>query len=171
MKTERDPWLTQFDERRKERELADRSFEFLGETLTHKATIAPEVGLKLGAFQRQQLAYTAAQEERAKKGEDREPMGVTDEELLELCEWTIRSCLEPESLPAWERIRAPEFPHPMDWSEIYYFATYIQAKAAGVFPTVAPTGSSDGQSNGASSSKAGSRSPVAKPRRARSKVS
>ena len=147
-----DPWLTQFEERRKERDQEDRTFDFLGERLTHKAQVAPEVGFRLGAFQRKQIAYTAEQEERAARGEDREPMGVTDEEFLELCEWTIRSCLEPDSIAAWERIRDPNHPDPMTLLEIYGFATYVQAKAAGVFPTVEPTGSSAGPANGKTSS-------------------
>ena len=103
-----DPWLVQFEERRKEREREDRSFEFLGETLVHKAMIAPEVGFRLGGFQRRQLAYSKAQEERQERGEEPEPIGVTDEEFLDLCEWTIRSCLEPESLEAWEATKAAE---------------------------------------------------------------
>ena len=165
--TQRDPWLTQFDQRREEREKEDRSFEFLGETLTHKASIAPEVGMRLGAFQRRGQEHERVQQERIARGEEREPLDVDDDKFLELCEWTIRSCLEPESIEAWERIRAPEFPHPMNWNEIYLFATYIQAKASGVFPTDAPTSSSDGQSSSASTSKAGSRSPAVRTRKPR----
>ena len=165
--TQPDPWLVQFEERRKEREAADRSFEFLGETLTHKAMVAPEGGFRLGGFQRRQLAYSKEQEARQARGEDTEPMGVTDEEFLDLCEWTIRSCLEPESLEAWERIRDPASPEPLSLLEIYGFATYIQAKASGVFPTDAPTGSSAGRSNGVSSSTGVS--PSAAPKRRPSK--
>lgn len=160
-----DPWLQQFEQRRAEREQADRSFTFLGETLTHKAAVAPEVGFRLGEFQRRQLAYQLAQEEKIAKGEEPDELGVSNEELLDLCEWTIRSCLEPESIPGWERVRDPKFPQPMSLLEIYGFATYIQAKASGVFPTGAPTGSSDGRQNGGSSSKAVSRSPAVRPRR------
>ena len=162
-----DPWLVQFEERRKELEHADRSFEFLGETLVHKAMVAPEVGFRLGAFQRKQLAYSKEQTEKVDRGETPDPMGVTDEEFLELCEWTIRSCLEPESIEGWERLRSPDAREPLSLIEIYGFATYVQAKAAGVFPTVAPTSSSDGRSNGGSSSKGASPSRVKQPRRSR----
>lgn len=163
-----DPWLQQFEARRLERDQADRSFTFLDETLTHKAAVAPEVGFRLGEFQRKQLAYQKAQEEKLLAGEEPDELGVSNEELLDLCEWTIRSCLEPGSVEAWERIRDPAYPNPMSLLEIYGFATYIQARASGVFPTGEPTGSSDGQSNGGRSSKAASRSPAApSPRRSK----
>ena len=38
---DQEPWLEQFEARRKEREEADRSFTLLGETLVVKANVAP----------------------------------------------------------------------------------------------------------------------------------
>jgi hypothetical protein len=162
-----DPWLIQFEALRKEREEADRSFKILGETLTVKASVAPEIGFRLGEFQAKLVAYQAADKERETRGEPPSEMGVTNAEFVELSEWTIRSCLEPDSVAAWERLRAPDAKDPLTLLDIYAVATYVQARASGL-PTVGPADSSAGPQTNGTSSTAASPSPAAPRRRSRS---
>lgn len=157
-----DPWIQQFEARRKERLKADRSFTVLGETLTAKASVAPEIGLRIGEFQARVAVYTVAAQEAQVKGKPIPDLGVSDIEMLDLSEATIRACLEPSSIKAWERLRDPNRPEPMTLMDIYGFATYVLAKATGL-PTDALADSSTGparngrSSTAASSSRAGTR--------------
>jgi hypothetical protein len=149
-----DPWLEQFQVRRAEREKVDRAFTLLGETLTVKPSVAPEVGLRLGRFQ---IAMAAFVEDYQKAEAAKAPLpassGYTDEEMLALSESVIVDCLTADSLPAWERLRRPDAAEPLTLIEIYGLATYVAARAAGL-PTGGPSASSDGQPNGNTSSKA-----------------
>ncbi len=159
--TQQDPWLAQFEERRKEREQADRSFTVLGEELVVKASVAPEVGLRLAKFQVAMAKYVADfQEAQAKQKPPPTDSGYTDEDMLELSESVIVDCLTPESLEAWQRLRDPARPEPLALLEIYGLAGYVLARASG-FPTGGPSASSDGQRNGKSSSQAKSPSRAA----------
>lgn len=162
-----DPWLTQFEARMAEREQEDRSFLLLGERLVYRASVAPEVGIRLGEFQRASIAYARDVQARKDAGEPSPEATITDQEMLELGEWIIRSCLEPGSVEAWERIRSPDAARQLTLIDIYELAMYVQAKAAGTLPTVAPIGSPDGRRIGEPSSKGASRSPAIKPRAAR----
>lgn len=166
--SERDPWLTQFEARLEEREREDRSFPLLGETLVYKASVAPEVGLRLGAFQRESIAYARAVQAAQQAGEAAPEVTVSDQEMLDLGEWVVRSCLEPESVGAWERIRSPDAARQLSLIDIYELAMYLQAKAAGSLPTVAPIGSQDGRRIGGASSTDVLPSPARRPRRSRS---
>jgi hypothetical protein len=151
---QKDPWLENWEARRKERESADRSFEVLGETLVAKASVAPEIGLRLAEFQSRIAVYVPLAQEAQEKGKPLPDLGVSDEELLALSEATIRACLEPASHEAWARLRDPERADPMSLMDIYGFATYVLSKATAL-PTGAPAGSSSGQaSNGRSSTAA-----------------
>ncbi len=149
-----DPWLAQFEARRAEREKADRTFTLLGETLTVKPSVAPEVGLRLGKFQIAVAAFVEAyQKAEAEKTAPPEGSGYTDEEMLALSESVIADCLTADSLPTWERLRRPDSEEPLTLIEIYGLATYVAGRAAGI-PTGGPSASSDGPQNGNTSSKA-----------------
>ncbi len=160
--TDQDPWLAQFEQRRKERETADRSFTLLGEALIVKPNVAPEIGLRREAFQNKVAAYTTEVEEAQRAGNPIPELGVDDEEFLALSESIIVACLEPDSLDAWKRLRDPAHPDPLSLMDIYGLSGFVLAKASRL-PTVAPSGSSNGQapgrrtSTGASRSKAGTR--------------
>lgn len=158
--TDQDPWLAQFEARRKEREQADRSVSLLGETLVVKAHVAPEVGLRLAAFQSKVNNWGRDVEQANKEGKPTPLLGVEDDEFLELSESVIVDCLEPESLKAWERMRAPGRPDPLSLMEIYGLAGFLLSKATRL-PTVAPSDSSAGRQNGRTSSKVGSSSRAA----------
>lgn len=155
-----DPWLEQFAERRKAREEADRTFDLLGESLTVRASVAPEAALRLAQFDIRVARYLeAAQEAEAKKLPPPE-LGVTDEEMLAMDEEAIRAALEPGSWAAWDRLRAPDAPEPLSILEIHGLARYVVSRVSGL-PTERPAGSSAGPLNGSSSSKAKSGSRAA----------
>jgi hypothetical protein len=158
--TDQDPWLEQFEARRKEREQADRSFTLLGETLVVKPNVAPEVGLRREAFQQKVAAYTVEVAEAQATGKEIPELGVDDEEFLALSESIIVACLEPDSLDAWKRLRDPAHPDPLSLMDIYGLSGFVLAKASRL-PTVAPAASSNGQAPGARTSKAGSPSRAA----------
>lgn len=159
-----DPWLEQFQERRAAREQADRSFTLLGEELTVKSTVAPEVGLRVARFDMQIAQYIQAVQEAEAKGEPRPLAGVTDEEMLELAESVIRDCLDPAAVPVWERLRDPGAKDPLDLVEIYGLARFMVGKVSGL-PTERPSVSSAGPQNGRTSSKVKSGSRAATRRR------
>ena len=154
---DQEPWLEQFEQRRKEREDADRSFTLLGETLVVKANVAPELALRLADFQakvaKYQIEATAAQA----KGDPIPDLGVDDKEFLELSESIVVACLEPDSLESWARLRAPDHPDPLSLMDIYGLAGFLLAKASRL-PTVAPAASSNGHQAGRRTSGAGSSS-------------
>lgn len=156
-----DAWLELFDARRKEREQADRSFTLLGETLTVKPSVAPEVGLRLAKFQIAMATFVADyQKAETEKTPPPESSGYTDADMLALSESVIAECLTEDSLVAWERLRLPGQPEPLTLLEIYGLANYILGRATGL-PTGGPSASSDGRTNGKTSSKARSSSPAA----------
>ena len=101
-----DQWLTNFEERRKEREQADRSFVLLGETLTVKPSVAPQVGIRLNGARATVINDMVAAQAARDKGQDVPAPGITDEQMLEIAEETIRALIEPASLKAWERLRS-----------------------------------------------------------------
>ena len=148
-----DPWLAQFEARRAEREKADRTFALFGEELTVKASVAPEVGLRLGKFQ---IAMAAFVEDYQKAEAANTPLpessGYTDEEMLALSESVIADCLTADSLEAWQRLRRPDSAEPLTLLEIYGLASYVLGRATGL-PTGGPSASSDGPQNGNTSSK------------------
>ncbi len=155
--TDQDPWLAQFEERRKEREKADRSFTLLGETLVVKPNVAPEVGLRRAAFQAKVQDYTLEVAAAQQAGREIPELGVDDEEFLAMSESIIVACLEPESLEAWRRLRSPDHPDPLSLLDIYGLSGFVLSKASRL-PTDAPPASSNGRQAGAPTSKAGSRS-------------
>lgn len=139
-----DPYLEQFEARRKEREAADRTFTLLGEELTVKASVAPEVGLEMQAFKRKLVAFWIASSEAERTNSPvPAPDGVTDPEMLELSESVIRACLTADTQAAWDRLRSPDAADPLTLPEIYGLADFVLSKASGL-PTAGPSGSSDG---------------------------
>lgn len=155
--TDQDPWLVQFEARRKEREDADRSFTLLGETLVVKANVAPELALRRADFQARVEKYTIDVAEAQAKGAPIPDLGVDDKEFLELSESIIVACLEPDSLAAWARLRSPEHPDPLSLMDIYGLSGFLLAKASRL-PTAAPAASSNGHQGGRRTSGAASSS-------------
>lgn len=158
-----DPWLEQFNARRTdrlERTRDDRTITLLGETLTVKASIAPEVGIRIDEITTRLADYIERGQAAQQAGEPLPEAGISDTDLLDLSEATIRACLDPASTPAWERLRSPDSPDPLDLMEIYGLARFLVSKVT-LLPTDAPSGSSDGQTNTEPSSKAGSPSTAA----------
>lgn len=155
-----DPWLEQFAERRKAREEADRSFDLLGERLVVRASIAPEAALRLAQFDIRLARWKDEVDEAERLKKEPPPLGVTDEEMLAMDEEAIRAALEPESWPAWDRLRAPDAAEPLSLLEIHGLSRYVVSRVSGL-PTERPAGSSAGPQNGASSSKAKSGSRAA----------
>jgi len=152
-----DEFLRAFEERRKARLEADRSFTLCGETLTHRAAVAPEVGMRLESMRqrvRHQLETLRKQAEEAQKAngdadlaalaDALDNLDVTDEEMLSVADDTVRQCLEPDSHPAWDRLRSPDAPQPLTFDEIFEVADYLLGRVAGI-PTSAPADSSAGR--------------------------
>ena len=162
-----DPWIEQFEERRRERAAANRKIRLADETLIYRPSVAPEVGLRLQQVVRESQEEIAENEAREKRGEKTiDNLGRSNSEILEAADWTVRSCLEPSSVEAWERLRSLDHPEPLTSTEIIEFAFFIQARASGL-PTGRPTVSPGGPQPTGTTAKGGSSSPADKPTRAR----
>ena len=153
-----DLWLERFEQRRQKRAQAKHQFPLLGEHLTCRAHVAPETALRFYDLQARFNAY--GEQVRAAEAAGKElptESGIPEDEMFEVSEATILACLDEESHAAWQRLRSPDLPDPLDIWDLYGIATYVLARASGL-PTVAPTGSSNGRTNTKPSSPAGSRS-------------
>ena len=154
-----DDFLTRFEERRKERLLADRSFPLAGETLTHKASVAPEVGKRLEEMRQEVGRELEELKRRLAEANGNPPdlsdLKISDDAMIEVADETILACLEPESHPVWARLRAIDNAYPLNFEEIMALADYLLGRVTGI-PTVAPAGSSDGRTTTAKRSKAAS---------------
>lgn len=157
-----DPWLEQFDARRKQREQADRTFTILGQQLTVKPSVAPEPALRIADFETRLAQYLEDAKSRT-NGDPVPELGVSDTEMLDMAETAIRAALEPDSLPAWEKLRAPDSTEPLDLLEIYGLAKYVLGRAARL-PTDGPSDSSAGPKNTKPSSRVRSSSTAATPK-------
>lgn len=157
-----DPWLEQFNARREERERRARIVELLGETLTLKPAVAPQVAIRYYDAKRRLLTYYAEAEQLRQENKEvpEPPVDLQDPALIDLFDDTMRSCLAAESLESWGRIRDPERADPLNWEDLFNLCEGILATASG-FPTERPTGSSDGPPKNGRSSKAGSSSRAA----------
>ena len=114
-----DPWIEQFEERRRERAAANRKIRLADETLIYRPSVAPEVGLRLQQVVRESQEEIAENEAREKRGEKTiDNLGRSNSEILEAADWTVRSCLEPSSVEAWERLRSLDHPEPLTSTEI-----------------------------------------------------
>lgn len=154
--SEVDEWMQQFDERREARRNASRTFTFCGVKLTHKVSIAPQVAIQFNETRlRATRALRAAAE--ATDASPSELEIVSDAELIDTADATVRACLEPGSVAAWGKLRSIDNPEPLTFGEIFQFCDYIITKCSSL-PTDAPSASSNGASSGARSSKAGSSS-------------
>jgi len=158
--TEQDPWLTQFEARRKERADKDRSFILGGETLTVRPSVAPEVGLRRGEFEARIAKFQIDVAEAEKAGKPQPELGVSDQELLDLAEGIIMDCLDPDSYDAWLRLRSPDNPDPLSLMDIYGLSGYVLSRVVRL-PTDGPSASSDGPQTNGRNSKAASTSRAA----------
>lgn len=153
-----DPWLDNFNATRHARLQENRSFPLLGEKLTVKISVAPEVGFRLQDLRRKVRDDLEA-ERQAKERNESAPVGLTDAEMLSVAEDTIVACLEPGSLPAWLRLRSPDQAVPLSFREIFALCDYVLARASGI-PTDGPSDSSSGPTETDSSSTDDSPSPA-----------
>lgn len=140
-----DKWLEKFAADREERERVNRTLEILGETLTVKPSIAPQVATRYFDIKRQ-LAQNYVEKEEAKKTGSEPP--VTPEELLDpaiidLLDETCLACLTADSVSAWKRIRDPQHPAPPGWNDLFSLCEYLIGRASG-HPTDGPDDSSTG---------------------------
>lgn len=153
-----DPWLVQFEQRRKVRAQHDRSFVVEGETLQVRPAVAPEIGIRYGDMAAKFAAYLTDALAAEKAGEPLPTSsGIDDAEMLDISEATIRACLDPASLSAWERLRSPDNADPLGLFDIYGLASFVLTKVTGL-PTVAPADSSNGRTPTAKPSRGASRS-------------
>ena len=156
--TDPDPWLVQYEARRAARKQQDRSFTVAGETLTVRPSVAPEVAVRYEELGARFSAYvTEVQAAEAAGKELPTRSGISDAEMLDVSEGTIRSCLDSASIAAWEKLRDPDAEDPLGLFDIYNLAGYVLAKVT-TLPTVAPAASSNGRTPTAKLSKAASRS-------------
>lgn len=158
--TDPDPWLVQFNEKRRLAKEAEKSFEVEGETIYYKPFVAPEVGLRRQAFQDKINAYVEIVAEAQASGKPIPEMGVDNETMLAISESVIYDCLAPESFKTWEKLRDPKNPEPLGLLEIWHFSGFILSKVTNL-PTDAPPASSNGHQGGARTSRAGSSSRAA----------
>lgn len=165
-------FLRALKERHAAREKADRSFELLGETLTYRAGVAPEVGNRLqqaGAelfdFSKQMQATVESGGEKITEAEFAELMrnlGDARWRLFEIADQTALACLEPASHEAWARLRSEDAASPLSQDDVLEVARELVVRVTGL-PTDAPTGSSDGRNGTAKRSKENSSSPASVP--------
>ena len=134
------------EEQIEERLQRERTFSFLGETFTHRPSVSPAVGIR---YAKQFLIISAEVAVDAQE--------TSDEQIIRSCDETVKSCLEPESWDAWDRLRADDARIPLTFRDIFQFAEVLLGRVAGI-PTDAPTDSSDGRKATANGSKADSSS-------------
>lgn len=156
-----DSFLERFEKRRQERLAVDRSFPLAGETLVHRASVAPEVGSRLEAM-RDEVGKTVAEARRRIAAANGDPADLSDldfddSRMIESADETILACLEPESHEAWARLRAIDAEYPLNFEEIMSLADYLLGRVTGI-PTSAPADSSAGRTTTGKRSKADSSS-------------
>jgi len=156
-----DAFLEAFEQRRKEREQAERSFTLLGETLTFRAHVPYETGRRLEQARRDfEEGITEARKRLdAANGSvpDLSDLPIDTDALVQAADEQILACLEPSSRKAWSKLRALDAREPLTFEEIGQIADYLLGRVTGL-PTVAPAGSSAGRTETAKPSKAGSSS-------------
>lgn len=156
-----DDFLARFEQRRQERLEADRSFPLAGATLTHKASVAPEVGKRLEDMRRQVGTELEEAQRRIQAANGSPPdlsdLKISDDEMIQAADETILACLEVESHETWASLRDIEAVYPLNFEEIMQLADYLLGRVTGI-PTDAPAGSSDGRTTTAKKSKAPSSS-------------
>ena len=174
-----DDFLAAFEARRAAREQADRSFELAGEKLVYRASVAPEVGMRLEEMRqrvRAQLETLRAALDAAEKAPEQnggEPdltpvaavldgMDVSDADMLQIGDETVLACLDPASHEAWARLRSNDAAQPLIFDEVFEIADYLLGKVAGI-PTDAPADSSAGRTEIDKPSKEKSSSPARTP--------
>lgn len=170
-----DEWLEKFEQAHADRETADRTFTLLGEELTVKASVAPEVALRLTAMRRAvtadlenlRAAETARQEAIAAGADPATltalpKLEISDQAMIDTAEATVLACLEPTSHDTWHRLRAPDHPKPLTFAEIFQICDYVIGRASAT-PTGGPAASPNGPTPTAATSTEDSSSPAATP--------
>jgi hypothetical protein len=156
-----DEFLERFEENRKAREQAERSFPLLGETLTFRAHVPYEIGRGLEAARMRFADDLGEAQRRLNEANGTAPdlsdLTLNTDELVSAADAQILACLEPESREAWARLRALDAAEPLNFHEIGQIADYLLGRVSGI-PTDAPAGSSGGRKTTASKSKAASSS-------------
>ncbi len=160
-----DEFLKAFNEQRKLRAQADRSFPLGEETLTYRPAVAPEIPL---AFQEAtELLATWAGEVNAllsqANGSTPEipEQPISEADLLAVYDATVLACLEPASHETWARLRSPDASYPLLGEEVYRLAVYLIGKTTSL-PTDGLLGSSSTQPETATTSTGNSPSPAPK---------
>ena len=69
---------------------------------------------------------------------------LDDDELIQIGDETIISCLEPESHKTWARLRSGEQRQPITFDEVFSIANYLLSRVTEI-PTDAPSDSSAGR--------------------------
>lgn len=175
-----DEWLEKFEQAHADRETADRTFTLLGEELTVKASVAPDVGLRLTAMHRAvqteaedlrvaEAALEAAKKTAAEAGEDPASLDqtlpqptITVQHMIDIGDATVLACLVPDSHDAWRRLRDPDHPQPLTFAEILSLCNYLIGRASGI-PTGGPAASPNGPTPTAATSTDESSSPAETP--------
>lgn len=170
-----DEWLEKFEQAHADRETADRTFTLLGEDLTVKASVAPEVALRLTAMRRAVAAdldslraAETARQEAITAGADTSTLTalpkleITDQAMIDTAEATVLACLEPASHDGWHRLRSPDHPTPLTFAEIFQICDYVIGRASAT-PTGGPAASPNGPTPTAATSTDESSSPAATP--------
>lgn len=159
-----DDWLDTFNEGIAVRERGERSFEVLGETLTVKPSLAPQVAIRYFTAKRRLIEFTALRIAAEAEGAEKPPLpeDLQDEALLELMDMTARACLDTATAPAWDRLRSDDHPTPLDWDQLFSLCEYLIGRAS-THPTDEPIGSSNGQPGTSPSSEDASLSPAGTP--------
>lgn len=164
-------FLTEFHKKREARLAADRTFTLAGETLTHRPSVAPQIGLKLEAARHKVSVELLEISQRAKEINGSVPDEfvrlisgqTTDVEMLQISDEVIVACLEPDSHEAWGRLRDENAAYPLSVADVMEIADFLIERVTQI-PTVAPAGSSDGRTETVKPSK-GTSSSAGKTRR------
>lgn len=155
-----DQWLERFEERIAERADTGETLTIIGEKITLKPAIAPQVAIRYYDAKLRLIDYYLARE-KAEAADEPVPelaVDLQDEALLALVEETARACIAPDSLAAWEQLRSPDRANPLAWRDVMSLCEHLLNKASGV-PTEGPTDSSDGPKSTSTSSTDASPSP------------
>lgn len=149
-----DDFLADLKRRHAERAAADRTFDLLGESLTHRPSVAPEVARTLEEAG-QALADLADRHRHALNGgrediPDEEFLVMLNEQadaqrlVLDAAEHTVLACLEADSHASWARLRSEAAASPLTADDVLEVARQLVVKLS-QHPTLAPGGSSPGR--------------------------
>lgn len=143
-----DDFLKAFNEQRKLRADADRSFELEGVTLTHRPAVAPEVPFRFQEATEMLATWAGEVNALLAAANGSTPVipdqPISDADLLSIYDHTVIACLEEKSHAAWATLRSPEAAYPLLGEEVYRLAVYLIGKTTSL-PTAGLLGSSSTQ--------------------------